>query len=50
LLVLGIGLPIAYPLAFWAALVGVTWEGIRDRRGADPSHHATFRIQPSAAA
>jgi hypothetical protein len=50
LLVLGIGLPIAYPVAFWAALLGVAWEGLRDRRGADPRHDATLRIQPTAAA
>lgn len=50
LLLLGIGLPIAYPVAFWASLIAVTWEGIGDRRGADPGHEATMRVQPTAAA
>jgi len=25
--------PATYPIAFWVALLAVTWEGVRDRRG-----------------
>ena len=50
LLVLGIGLPVAYPVAFWTSLIAVTWEGVRARREADSGHDAALRIQPIAAA
>jgi hypothetical protein len=30
----GLDFPYAYPIAFWAALLGVTWEGLRLGRGA----------------
>jgi hypothetical protein len=31
-IVLGLNPPVSYPIAFWAALLGVTWEGLRDAR------------------
>jgi alpha-1,2-mannosyltransferase len=46
---LGLTPPVAYPLAFWAALLAVTAVGIRARRGL-PSEPVASAIEPDAIA
>ena len=36
-----------YPVVFWAALLAVTWEGVRDRRAAAGFGPATAQAEPA---